>query len=97
MNQFSDRDEWERAGLKDFGEFADRVEFVNQREDGPFDCLRGEWYWGDDDSMTIYSGTFGNDNSPGASMYTYADQYDLWGEYLAALGRWAQKPEYLDE
>ena len=74
--------EWSEAGLEDFGDFADMVEYINQTELGDGQ-LEGEWYYCDDDAMTIYFGTFGNDNAPGASSYTHADVYDDIDEYEA--------------
>lgn len=68
--------EWEGHGLKDFGDFADAVEYINEQESGYGD-LEGEWYFVDDEPLpngdrVIYYGTHGNDHSPGASMYTNA-------------------------
>jgi hypothetical protein len=66
---------WSEAGLKDYGDFAECVEFANQIELGD-GTLEGDWYYCDDETRTIYTGTFGNYNSPGASSYTNADVYD---------------------
>ena len=89
-----DHKEWDAAGLD---AILDRheMEYVNQEDDGP-DQLRGEWYVADDDAHIIIYGTFGNDNSPGASSYTYADVYDDEEGYRAELAEWEDKPEYLD-
>lgn len=87
--------DWKNAGLKDFGDFSECIEYVNQTEDG-FDSLRGDWFYGDDDTRTIYYGSFGNYNSPGASHYTYADVYDTEEEYREELAKWEALPEYLD-
>lgn len=70
-----DHKAWNEAGLKDYGDFADMVEYINQSEYGD-GTMEGEWYYCDDDTRTIYTGSFGNYNSPGASSYTNADVYD---------------------
>lgn len=88
-------EEWAARGLKDYSDYADMVTYCNQEEDG-FDCQRGEWFYGDDATRTIYYGTFGNYNSPGADCYTYADDYDTEEEYRAELAKWEAMPEYLD-
>ena len=83
----------EKKMLKDFGDYADCVEYVNQSEygDGQYE---GEWYYGDDDNLTLYTGTFGNYNSPGASDYTYVETFETEAEYLEAVSKQAAKPEY---
>jgi hypothetical protein len=81
--------------MKDFGDYSDCVEYVNQSEDYG-DCLRGEWYYGDDESLIIYYGSFGNYNSPGASCYTHSEQHETENEYRAALQQWIDQPEYLE-
>jgi hypothetical protein len=89
---------WEAAGLKDYGDFCECVEYVNQSEYG-CDQLEGEWYYCDDETLTIYYGTFGNDNSPGASCYTDADVYseEERADYEAAKAEWEAQPEYTEE
>lgn len=86
--------EWAEAGLKDFSEFADCIEYVDQRDYG--DLVVGWWWHFDSSSRVVYSGSFGNDNSPGASHYTYAEAYDDKCELDAALAHWKSKPEYLE-
>lgn len=90
--------EWDAAGLKDFGDFAEAVEYINQSEYGDGQ-LEGEWYYCDDDTRTIYTGTFGNYNSPGASSYTNADVYDEdeQEEYDAEKKRLEACDEYSEE
>lgn len=90
----ADHKEWDAAGLDKVFDGLE-MEYVNQEEDYG-DCLRGEWYAADDDTLTIFSGTFGNYNSPGASHYTYAEVYDNAEEYRTALAEWEAKPEYLE-
>ena len=87
---------WEAAGLKDYGDYADCVEYRNERESG-FGDSEGAWFYGDDDNLTIYTGTFGNDHSPGASHYTSAEVFDDREEYLAEVKRLDSLPEYLDD
>lgn len=89
---------WDEAGLKDFGDFADMVEYINQSEYGDGQ-LEGEWYYCDDEKLTIYTGTFGNYNSPGASSYTNADVYeaDEKEEYEAEKKRLEACDEYSEE
>jgi hypothetical protein len=92
------RKEWAKAGLKDFGDFAEYVEYVNQTEYGDGQ-LEGEWYYCDDETRTIYTGTFGNYNAPGASSYTNADVYDE-GEiedYNAEKAKLEAQDEYSEE
>jgi hypothetical protein len=92
-----DHKTWDAAGWKDFGDFSEMIEYVNQSEysDGQ---LEGEWWWADDAARTVYYGSFGNYNSPGASSYTYAEVYeeDEEEEYLAEVKQWEAFPEYLE-
>lgn len=94
MNAF-DHKAWTAAGFKDFSEYGDGIEYVNQSEYGDGQ-LEGEWWYADDKALVIYSGSFGNDNSPGAESYTYAEQYDTREEFDAAVKEWESKPEYLE-
>ncbi len=87
--------EWEAAGLLSFEDFSDAIEYVNQRDIG--DQLEGGWWYSDDDKMTIYTGTFGNYNSPGASSYTKADIYDDADEFKAEIAKLEAMPEYVDD
>lgn len=90
-----DHKAWEAAGLKDFGDFAECVEYVNQFELGDGQ-LEGDWFYCDDETLTIYTGSFGNYNSPGASSYTNADVYeaDEKEEYEAEKAKLEAQPEY---
>ncbi len=89
--------EWKENNLKDFGEFAECVEYVNQREYGDGQ-LEGEWYYIPDEvpPYVIYYGTFGNYNSPGASSYTFAEIYeeDEKEEYQTLCEKWRSCEEY---
>ncbi len=101
-----DHRDWDAAGLEDYGDFSDMVEYVNQREDG-YDSLRGEWFYIPDEPMpngdrVIYWGTFGNYNSPGASSYTHAEVYEVDDEdekrkFDTDVELWHSMPEYLEQ
>jgi hypothetical protein len=86
---------WAARGLKDFGDYADCVEYVNQREDYA-DSSAGDWYYGDDDTLVVYEGTFGNDHSPGSDHYTTANLYPDRDMYLERMAELESCPEYLD-
>jgi len=72
--------EWQRHGLADFEDFADQITECNMGEDS-FSGF-GEWYFIPEEPLpngerVIYYGSWGNDNSPGASSYTYAELFDV--------------------
>ena len=90
-----DNQEWTKAGLYDFNDISEMVTYINQTELGDGQ-LEGEWYYCDDESITIYHGTFGNDNAPGASLYTSADVYDDVEEYEAESLRLEMCDEYAE-
>ena len=108
----SDHAEWEQNSLADYGDFSDMVEYCNQGEDA-FSGY-GDWYYIPDDPLApmkdvreykanervIYFGSYGNDNSPGASHYTYAEIFDMDDEDDAAefekrKAEWEASEEYL--
>lgn len=112
---FHEYDRMAELGLADYGDFADRVTFVNQSEFGDGQ-LEGEWFYipeeADDPGWVekcrvIYSGSFGNDNSPGASHYSAAEVYhveepegegeDELQQFGEAKKEWEAKPEYNEE
>ncbi len=86
---------WSGEGLLDFGEYAECVEYCNERESGYGDD-EGEWFYADEDTLTIYSGTHGNDHSPGTSGNTFATVYEDEASYRAALEEWESQEEYLE-
>ena len=98
-------DEWERHGLADFADFADLLTEVNMGEDA-FSGY-GEWWFIPDDphpngDRVIYFGSWGNDNSPGASSYTHAEIFDgddpkELAEFAKRVKHWESQPEYADE
>lgn len=81
---------------KEFGDYAECVEYVNQTEYG-YGQLEGEWYYADDESLTLYSGSFGNDNAPGADDWTNAHEFDTKADYDRDVAIWQMMPEYCDE
>ena len=83
------------APYKEFGDFAECVTYCNQLEigDGSYE---GDWFYCDDESLTIYDGTFGNDHSPGASDYTHHERYETKEEYEKHKAKYEDYPEYLE-
>lgn len=72
--------EWQHLGLADYGDFADQVSECNVGEDA-FSGF-GEWFYVPDEPLpnndrVIYFGSWGNDNSPGASSYTHAEIFNM--------------------
>lgn len=105
LNAF-DHKRWANEKLEDFGDFADQIGECNQIELG--DCTAGEWFHfpdaalpkseeDDGERWAIYYGTWGNDNSPGASSYTNATIYlfpEDKEEYEKDKAEWEAKPEW---
>lgn len=89
--QAYDHAEWERNSLQDYCEFSDMIHECNQADRG--DHSVGCWFYIPEavlppmkdvdyggrtpNERAIYTGTWGNDNSPGASHYTSAEIYDM--------------------
>ena len=104
INAF-DHVEWERLELADFGDFADQIAEVNVGEDS-FSGF-GEWYFVPDEPLpnndrVIYFGSWGNDNSPGASMYTNAEIFNgddpsELTEFADRVKHWEGQPEYVED
>ena len=104
LNAFN-HEEWSRYCLADFGDFADLVTECNMGEDS-FSGY-GEWFYVPDgvlpnNDRVIYFGSWGNDNCPGASMYTHAEIFDMdnpqdAAQYAKRLKEWESQPEYLGE
>jgi hypothetical protein len=96
--------EWERHGLADFGEFADQITECNVGEDS-FSGF-GQWFFVQDGPLpnndrVIYFGSWGNDNSPGASMYTNAEIFDGndpddIAAFSERVKHWESKPENVE-
>lgn len=93
--------EWSRHCLADYGNFADQITECNVGEDA-FSGY-GEWFYIPDDPLSnndrvIYSGSWGNDNSPGASSYTHAEIFNMDdpdddAEYSKRVKQWESLPE----
>lgn len=95
-----DHHRWQQLGLLDYEKFSDCITERNMVDRG--DYSNGTWYYASDKplpdgSFAIYHGTWGNDNSPGASMYTHAELYDTEEEQKTALVGWNELPEWIDE
>jgi hypothetical protein len=102
-------DEWKLYGLKDYSDFAECVSECNQHTWGD-DTTSGEWFFVDDepplppgepDDRVIYFGTWGNDNSPGTSMYTHGEIFDMSNPNDAAKfekrkAEWEAFPEWCE-
>lgn len=112
----SDHHEWEENSLQDYSEFSDCVGECNQRDRGDYSI--GDWFYIPDEPLpamkdvdygdskpnerAIYFGSWGNDNSPGASHYTYAEIFDMddpedAAEYEARKAEWEAYPEWIEE
>jgi hypothetical protein len=97
-------EEWTRHGLADFGEFADMITECNVGEDA-FSGF-GEWFFVPNDPLpnndrVIYFGSWGNDNSPGASCYSYAEVFEMndaedAAEFKRRVKEWEAKPEWIE-
>ena len=97
-------EEWNRRGLQDFAEFADKVSECNVGEDA-FSGY-GEWFYIADEPLpngdwVIYHGGWGNDNSPGASAYTHAEIFDgsdpdEIASFSLRCQHWEGQPEWAD-
>jgi len=92
-------DEWERHGLANYGDFADQITECNVGEDA-FSGY-GEWFFVPDEPLpsgerVVYFGSWGNDNSPGASSYTYAEIFDSEAEFQRRMKHWESQPEYVE-
>jgi hypothetical protein len=103
INAFNHR-EWKRHNLADYGDFADMVTECNVGEDA-FSGY-GEWFYIPDDPLpnndrVVYFGTWGNDNSPGASSYTNAEIFNMddaadVAEYAKRVKEWEGQPEWVE-
>lgn len=97
--------EWQRLGLADFAEFADRINEINVGEDA-FSGY-GEWWYAPDEPLpngdrVIYYGSWGNDNSPGASQYTHASIFngsddDEMADFALRVRDLESQPEFDDQ
>ena len=98
-------DEWNRCSLADFSDFADQIAEVNVSEDA-FSGF-GDWFFVPNEPLpngdrVIYFGSWGNDNSPGASMYTHAEIFDALDpdqliEFSKRVDHWENQPEFAED
>jgi hypothetical protein len=98
-------EEWDSYGLADFAEFSDRITEVNVGEDS-FSGY-GEWYYVPGEPLpsghrVIYFGSWGNDNSPGASLYTHATLFvmndpDEMADFALRVRELESQPEFDDQ
>ncbi len=103
INAFN-HEEWKRHGLAEYGEFADRITECNVGEDSYSGY--GEWFFVPDEPLpngdrVIYFGSWGNDNSPGASTYTNAEIFDALDpdqlvEFSKRVDHWENQPEHIE-
>lgn len=103
LNAFN-HEEWKHHGLADFSDFADQISECNMGEDA-FSGF-GEWYFIPDEPLSngdrvIYFGSWGNDNSPGASTYTNAEIFDALDseqlvEFSKRVDHWESQSEYVE-
>ena len=97
--------EWNRHSLADFSDFAGQITEVNVSEDAF--SGNGDWYFIPNEPLpngdrVIYFGSWGNDNSPGASMYTHAEIFDALDpdqliEFSKRVDHWENQPEFAEE
>lgn len=95
-------EEWKRHGLADFGDFAEQISECSVGEDA-FSGY-GKWFFVPDDPLpngdrVIYFGSWGNENSPGASTYTHAEIFSIPDEaktFEQRVRDWESQPEYDD-
>ena len=98
-------DEWNRYSLADFSDYADQITEVNVSEDAF--SGNGDWYFIPNEPLpngdrVIYYGSWGNDNSPGASMYTHAEIFDALDpdqliEFSKRVDHWENQPEFAED
>lgn len=103
INAFN-HEEWNRQGLADYSEFADRITECNVGEDSYSGF--GEWFYVPDEPLpngdrVVYFGSWGNDNSPGASTYTNAEIFDALDpeqlvEFSERVDHWESQPEHIE-
>ena len=93
--------EWVQHGLADYCDFADQISECNVGED-TFSGF-GEWFFVPEEPLpngdkVIYFGSWGNDNSPGASSYTNAEIFESTeeAEFQRRVKHWESQPEYVE-
>ena len=101
----SNHAEWFRLGLAEFSEFSECINECNMGED-EFSGY-GEWWYVPDEPLpsgerVIYFGSWGNDNSPGASHYTFATLFaasdpEEMAEFTLRVQNLEAQPEFDDQ
>jgi hypothetical protein len=93
--------EWVQHNLMDYCDFAEQITECNTGEDS-FSGF-GEWFFVPDEPLpsgerVVYFGSWGNDNSPGASSYTNAEIFDSTedDEFQRRVKHWEGQPEYVE-
>lgn len=95
--------EWSRFGLAEYGDFTEQISERNMGEDSF--CGYGQWFFVPDrplpsNDLVIYFGSWGNDNSPGASLHTHAEIFDAddpeeIAEFHVRVHQWQSAPEFV--
>jgi hypothetical protein len=96
----ANRPEWERYKLLEFREFADKITTCNLGDDG-FGGL-DEWFYVPGTRLAanekvIYFGSWGRDRPLGATMFTFAEIFDMSDEdeaidYVLQVREWETQP-----
>lgn len=95
--RFDTHDEtWKALCFDEFYVYSNKITYYNQEEYGDGQ-IQGCWFYIDINNLVIYTGSFGNDNAPGASMYTTAHKCEDDIEFDEFVDELESKPEYLDE
>lgn len=103
--------DWQRYGLADYSDFAEKITEINKGENSF--SVYGEWFYIPEQPLpngdhVIYFGSWGNDNSPGASQYTHATifdggdpdemiEYALRVRDLESQPEFDEQPDHIDE
>jgi hypothetical protein len=96
---------WRRNRLQEFSSFAEKIEYVGQREVG--ETASGDWYYigeipREDGSKVIYHGSYSDSCVAGAMTDTYANIYvasqeDGEDEYERDKMHWENRPEWAED
>ena len=87
--------QWEDLGLYKVLQ-KHEMTFCRQEQDME-DTFQGSWWAADDETLTIFHGTFGDSNSPGASHFTCAQICSDEETYQREVKYWESQEEYLEE
>lgn len=96
---------WERYKLLEFRDFADKISTCNLGDDGLGNL--GEWFYIPGTRLAagekcIYSGLWGKNGSLGASVFTFAEIFDVYEEdeaieYALQVREWETQPAVLPQ